>query len=275
MKYGLNQAGFPHDDFEETCRILDVAGYDGIEPNYIEGEPITTTQGRDRLFEVVDQFDLAVPAVSTTLHWEYPLSSADPDARQRGIDIGKEMIDAASALNADEVLIVPAYITPGDDYERCYERAVKAVHELIHYASATDVTVAIENVQNNFLYSPREFVDFLETVSDAGPVTAYFDVGNGFRWGLPERWLSELNEWISKIHVKDWLTADHRPTYPLQGDIDWNTVVDTVDEIGYDGWITFEAPAYETHPERMPAQVLENLQYLFDSETGAPSPTTD
>ncbi|WP_129113729.1 sugar phosphate isomerase/epimerase family protein [Halegenticoccus tardaugens] len=263
-RYGLNQAGFPTSDFRETCENLSRAGYDGVEPNYTGSGPLTSTAGRERLAATATEFDLDVPAVSTTLHWEYPLSSDDPSTRRKGLEIARGMIDAASVLGADDVLIVPAVVDPGTNYERAHERAVASVRELVTYAADTDVRVAIENVQNDFLYSPIEFDRFLETVSDAGTVAAYFDVGNGFRWGLPDRWIRELSEWIAKVHVKDWLTEAHRPTYPLQGDIDWQSVASALTDIGYEGWITAEVPAYPSSPERMPKQVLENVRHVFE-----------
>jgi L-ribulose-5-phosphate 3-epimerase len=264
MNYGLNQAGFPTDDFERTCDIVSTAGYDGVEPNYTADGAITTDAGRREMKRVAAANDLAIPAVSTILYWEYPLSSPDDETRERGIEIGKETVDAAATFDADEVLVVPAVVEPSAEYDACYDRALESVRELVRYAAERDVRVAIENVQNDFLYSPSEFGRFLDAAADAGPVTAYFDIGNGFRWGLPNRWIRELGEHISKIHVKDWLTDAHRPTYPLQGDIDWESVVDALAAIEYDGWITAEVPPYPSSPERMPAQVLENVRYLFD-----------
>jgi L-ribulose-5-phosphate 3-epimerase len=265
-KYGLNQAGFPTDDFAETCEIVSAAGYDGVEPNYTMNGPITTEDGRHEMKRAAESNGLSIPAVSTLHHWEYPLSSLDEEVRQEGLSISKGMVDAAAAFDADEVLIVPAVIEPSAPYERCYDRALTSVRRLARYGADRGVGIAVENVQNDFLYSPGEFRRFVDAASDAGPVSVYFDVGNGFRWGLPDRWIRELGERISKVHVKDWLTDAHRPTYPLQGDIDWQSVGDALAGIDYDGWITAEVPPYNSFPERMPAQVLETIEFLFDSQ---------
>jgi hexulose-6-phosphate isomerase len=264
MQYGLNQTGFPSDEFERICSILAAAGYDGVEPNVERNGPLTTESGRQEACRIVDEHDLSVSAVSTIEHWEYPLSSADRERRETGLQISRNMIDAAAALGADDVLVVPAVIDADTSYERGYERAVRAVRELADYAADREVTVAIENVQNNFLPSPREFVEFLDDVDDAGPIAAYFDVGNAFRSGLPTQWLRALDGHISKVHVKDWFQQGHRPTYPLQGDIDWGRVVAAMNDTDYDGWITAEIPPYPSYPERMPRQVLENMRFLFE-----------
>lgn len=275
MKYGLNQAGFPTDDFRETCEIVSAAGYDGIEPNYDTDETIATEDGRREMKRVATEHGLEIPAVSTLLHWDYPLSSLDDATRRRGIELGKEMIDAAAAFGADEVLIVPAVVESSTPYEQAYDLAKESVSELVRYGDDADVTVAIENVQNDFLYSPAEFRRFVDALSDAGPVGVYFDVGNGFRWGLPNRWIRELADLITKVHVKDWRTEAHLPTYPLQGDIDWESVREALLDVGYDGWITAEVPSYESHPHRMPPQVLDNVTYLFDSVADSSSEVSE
>ncbi|SNZ12454.1 hexulose-6-phosphate isomerase [Natronoarchaeum philippinense] len=264
MRYGLNQSGFPADDLAETCSILAAAGYDGIEPNVERDGQLTTESGRQEVAGIVDAHDLTVPAISTISHWEYPLSSADEVRRRIGVEIARDMIDAAAALDAEDVLIVPAVVDDGASYDADYERAVQSVRELAGYAADRGVAVAVENVQNNFLPSPDEFAAFLDDVEDAGPIGAYVDVGNALRSGLPSRWLRTLDDRISKIHVKDWLVDHHRVTYPPQGDVDWARVLDAVDAIEYDGWITAEVPPYPSFPERMPADVLDTMRFLFE-----------
>ncbi|ELY61678.1 sugar phosphate isomerase/epimerase family protein [Natronococcus jeotgali] len=264
MRYGLNQAGFPSDEFEETCSILTAAGYDGVEPNVERDGPLTTEEGRQVAAEAVEAHDLQVPAISTISHWEYPLSSADDELRETGLAISRDMIDAATVLGAEDVLIVPAVIEDGAAYDADYQRAVQSVRELAGYAADRGIGVAVENVQNNFLPSPNEFASFLDDVEDAGPIGAYFDIGNALRSGLPIRWLHALEGRIAKIHIKDWLTDAHRVTYPLQGDVNWERTLDAVDAIGYNGWITAEVPTYPSFPERMPGDMLETMQFLFE-----------
>lgn len=264
MKYGLNQCGFPSESFSETCAIVAEAGYDGIEPNYTLNGPLSQPAKREEMMEVTSDFGLDIPSVSTTLHWEYPLSSPDKDRRERGLEIGKAMIDAATTFDADEILIVPAVINEQTPYKEGYRNAVDSVQRLISYTDTRNVNVAIENVQNNFLPSPIEFRKFLNDVANAGTVVAYLDIGNAFRSGLPSRWIRVLEDWIAKIHVKDWLQDSHRQTYPLQGDIDWKGVINAIADINYEGWIIAEVPTYPSFSHRMPPQILTNLEFLFD-----------
>jgi hypothetical protein len=40
-----------------------------------------------------------------------------------------------------------------------------------------------------------------------------------FRFGVEPP--LELDEYVSRVHVKDWFVDTHRVTYPLHDDVDW------------------------------------------------------
>ncbi|MFB6075282.1 MAG: sugar phosphate isomerase/epimerase family protein [Haloarculaceae archaeon] len=267
MRYALNQMAFPRDDLEANVDLLAAAGYEGIEPNLTADGPLWDDDAVASLADRVDEAGLDVPAVSTTLHWEYPLSSPDTETREEGIAAGERMIAVADALDADDVLIVPALVGEDTPYDDAYERGLDAVRRLAETAADHGVTVAVENVWNDFLYSPLEYRSFVDEAGEAGPVGAYFDVGNVRRFGRPEQWIDLLGDRIERVHVKDYDTdidTIEGFTYPLQGDLDWPAIADALDRIGYDDWITAEVPPYETYPEQMPPQVLSNLRRAFE-----------
>lgn len=268
MRYALNQMGFPHDDHGQTVEFLAEVGYDGFEPNLVADGPLWDDEAVGTIAEHAETAGLDVPAVSTTMHWDAPLSSPDPEVRERGLEIGERMLAVADRLDAGAVLIVPALVTGDTPYDVAYERALSGVRALAEAATDYhDLTVAVENVWNDFLLSPLEFREFLDAASEAGPVGAYFDVGNVRRFGHPEQWIDILGERIERVHVKDYRTdidTIDAFTYPLQGDLDWDAIDRALAEIGYDDWITAEVPPYESHPERMPPQLLGNLQAVFE-----------
>jgi hexulose-6-phosphate isomerase len=160
------------------------------------------------------------------------------------------MIDAAAFFGAGDVLIVPAVIDGETPYRDGYERAFAAVRHLARYSAETDVHVAIENVENDFLLSPLAFAGFVDEAAGTGPVTAYFDVGNGERFGRPADWLRVLGDRTSKIHVEDWRHDDGMQTYPLQGDAEWDAVRNALSDVGFDGRITAEVPPSRTRGGR-------------------------
>jgi L-ribulose-5-phosphate 3-epimerase len=266
MKFALNQMGFPENSLQTNAELLADAGYDGIEPNLTVDGPLWDDAAVDEFADRVDELGLDVPAVSTTLHWEQELSSADEETRKDGIEAGERMIEVADTLNAGAVLIVPAVVNEETSYDKAYDRALDSVRRLARVGSKYDVAVCVENVWNDFLLSPLEFAEFIDQASESGPVGAYFDVGNVRRFGHPEQWIRILSERIERIHVKDYRTdidTIDAFTYPLEGDVDWVAVSEALTAISYDGWVTAEVPPYRTAPERMPPRVCSDLRHLF------------
>ena len=111
----------------------------------------------DELANEVERLGLAVPAISTTLHWERQLSAAADETRASGIEAGERMLEIAEELGAGAVLIVPAVVDENTPYDDAYDRALDSIRTLARAGADRGVTVCVENVWNDFLLSPLEF----------------------------------------------------------------------------------------------------------------------
>ncbi|MFB6135895.1 MAG: sugar phosphate isomerase/epimerase family protein [Halobacteriaceae archaeon] len=266
MEFGLNAMCFPHGTLEDDLAVAAEAGYDGVELS-LDADALGDEERVAEMRSAVEDHGLTVPSVLTPAFWETPLSSTDAATRERGVERGRDLITAAADLGAETVLVVPGVVDEQTPYDVAYENALEGVRALADHAYDLGVTVAVENVWNDLLLSPLEFAEFVDRAGEAGPVGAYFDVGNVLRFGYPEQWIRILADRIAAVHVKDYDTDVDTAggfTYPLQGDVDWDAVVEALDDVGYDGWVTPEVPPYESHPERMPAQVRDNLAAVFE-----------
>jgi hexulose-6-phosphate isomerase len=266
MQFAFNDVGFPHDDLARDLDAVAGAGYAGVEFALAEDGALTDAAARADLAAAASDRDLDVPSVLTPAFWEHPLSSTDEATRERGIAAGEALVAAADDLGADVALVVAGVVDESTPYDRAYENARDSLRELAAVADEHGITLAVENVWNDFLLSPREFAAFVDEAAEAGPVGAYFDVGNVRRFGRPEQWIRILGDRIAAVHVKDYDadvdTADGF-TYPFQGHVDWDATAAALADVGYDGWVTPEVPPYETRPGRMPGQVLDNLRAVF------------
>lgn len=264
MRYALNGMCFPYSEAARNYELAAAAGYDGVEP-VLDLEEIDEDEA-NRLANLAEQHDLSVPSMTTPTFWQYPLSATEEETREHAIEIGQQAIRMAAALGAETLLVVPGVVDESTRYDEAYENALTGVKTLAETAQAHDITLGIENVWNDFLLSPLEFRDFIDSAGRAGPVKAYFDVGNVLRFGYPDGWIRILGDRIAAVHVKDYdpeIDTIQGFTYPLHGGVDWEAVTQALADIGYDGWIAPEVSPYETHGERMPGQVLENLHSVF------------
>lgn len=192
----------------------------------------------ERVKDAADQAGLRIHSVMNMSHWRDPLSSPDPaqvEACVRGI---RASMRQARLYGADTVLLVPAVVRADTTYEQAWERSQQQIRKLIPEAEANGVIIAIENVWNKFLLTPRDFARYIDEFNHP-LVKAYFDVGNIVHYGVPEHWIRAAGERIVKVHLKDY--SRQKGFVNLgEGDVDWPEVRKAFAEIGYAGEATVE-----------------------------------
>ncbi|MBN2558971.1 MAG: sugar phosphate isomerase/epimerase [Clostridia bacterium] len=240
------------------------AGFDGIELALDEKGEVGMESTPSELAGIRDfarDSGLAVHSLATGLYWTYSLTSNDMDQRQKAYKIALKQLEAAYALEADSVLIVPGAVgvdfAPSlgiVDYDIAYERSLEALSGLKDRAAELGISIGIENVWNKFLLSPLEFRDFIDKIGSPF-VGAYLDVGNIVYDGYPEQWIRILGGRIKKVHFKDYRRgAAGIPGFVdlLSGDVDWPKVMEAFRQTGYDSWVTAEMlPPYTHHSDQI------------------------
>jgi len=256
LKKSINRWAFESSlSIEECMKMAKKHSFDAIELNLEEtGDFSLETPEKDvlGLKQKTAEYGINISSLCSLLFWKYPITSSDPEIRQKGVDIIKRMIEYASLLNVDTILVVPGMVhadppldfgNPPVSYTDAWERAKKIIQELADFAVVRNVTIGLENVfYNKFLLSPREFKEFLEDVNRRN-VKIYFDVGNTMICGFPEDWIGILNERICSIHCKDFdknVNTLYGWRNVFEGHINWNNVCRAIKNAGYDGYLVGE-----------------------------------
>jgi L-ribulose-5-phosphate 3-epimerase len=248
VRKGICYVCLPGGTFEERLRRARAAGYDGVELTFSRPGEGPLELGADRaavraLRDRIRAHGLEVPSVMCGAALaESPLLSADPAVRARGVENLRAALERAAWLGADTVLVHPGQLRPEFRYDHAFEALVAALRQLTAACEATGVALAVENVWNRFLLSPREMRELIDAVGHP-LVGAYFDVGNVLLFGYPEHWVAVLGPRIRKVHVKDFrravgTAAGFCPL--LEGDADYPAVVAALRATGYDGYLTAE-----------------------------------
>jgi hexulose-6-phosphate isomerase len=194
-----------------------------------------------------DATGLQIPSVVIATHWAKPLTDPNPAARQIGLDGLKQGLRDAKAYGASSVLLVPVVVTKQVSYTDAYTRAFEEIKKAVPLAEELGVVIAIENVWNQFLLSPREAVEFADSFKSP-MVKWHFDVGNVVNSGFPEHWIRTLGPRVAKVHVKEFSKKLRDSKGPregfkvnlMEGDSDWPTVMAELDAVGYKGWLITE-----------------------------------
>lgn len=277
MKKAINYWSFAKGtSLERAMMLAKDAGFDGIEFCMDETGELSTSC-RDREIAAVrrrlDEIGLAASSVCSWLGWVYPLTSDDPQKRQKAQSIVRKMIDTAAALGADAILCVPGYVgcdfVPGSEvipYEIAIDRAKEGLAAVLPHAAAAGVSIAVENVWNKMLLSPLEMRSFIDDLGSpfAG---SYFDVANCVQTGYPEQWIKILGPRIKRIHFKDYRRdpGGFRGFVELlSGDVDFDAVMSALTAVGFDSYCSAEImPTYPTHTDAVIYNTSLSMDYIF------------
>ncbi len=282
MKKSINLWAFPYPGkmtLRQCLQLAKDAGFDGIELNYdLESDlsPKSGTAEFQSIRRMAEEIGIAISGLCSFLFWPYPLTSNDPAERARGMELAGLMTQAAHDLGTSNLLVVPGAVhmpwradhdpTPNDV---CDRRAREAIGKLLPNAEKLDVSLNIENIFfNGYLLSPFEMVSFVDSFSSEH-VKVHFDTGNIMEYQFPEHWIPILGKRIRNVHLKEYSkkSTDHsleafRPL--LDGTTNWPAVLNAFDQVGYNGYLTFEYfHPYLHHPEALIYQTADSLDRML------------
>lgn len=227
----------------EKFRAIKEAGFDGVDmdsPNNLALEEVLSAR---------EETGLEIHGCVCSTHWQAPLSHPDPAVAGKTVEGMKKALADCKAYGGTTVLLVPAVVNAEISYQDAYTRSQARLREILPVAEELGVTVALENVWNNFLLSPLETARFIDELNSPR-LGAYFDIGNVLRYGWPEHWIPVLGKRIVKLDIKEFSTKKMNDEglwkgFDVklgEGSVDWPAVVRALEQIGYRGYGTAEMP---------------------------------
>ena len=281
-KKSINQWAFPYPErmnLEECLHLAKRAGFDGIELNYdLDNDlsPRATAKELAAIRHLADRIGIEISGLCSFLFWPYPLTSNDATKRNRGIELAGLMCDAAHQMGVENLLVVPGavHIPWRDDHEPvpndvCHKRAREAVGKLVKGAEGKGVSLNMENIFfNGFLMTPMEMNDFVDGFGSE-QIRVHYDTGNISMFQHAEHWVPILGKRIKNIHFKeftkkgtDYSLEAFRPL--LDGTTNWPAVMEALEGIDYEGFVTFEYfHPYSHYPEALIYQTSDSLDRIL------------
>ncbi len=238
LKFGMIQT---KNTMLEKFAIAKSCGFDGVELDSPAGWNL------DEALAAKQATGLDIHGVVLSSHWSKPFNHPDAQVRKEAGESLNTAIHDCKALGGTSVLVVPAVVNGTMGYAQAYDRSVEEIARHVPTAEELGVSIAFENVWNNFLLSPMEAARYVDEFN-SDRVGWYFDIGNIVNYGYPDQWIRTLGKRILKLDVKDF-SRQKRNDEGLwngfsvkigDGDADWAKVCGALDEIGYKGWATAE-----------------------------------
>ena len=238
LKFGMIQEG---ETMLEKFTLIKECGFDGVEldsPSKLD---------LDEVLDAKEQTGIQIPGVVLSTHWAKPFNHPDDSVRADAKAGLRRALHDCKALGGTTVLVVPAVVNEEMPYQHAYEVSQREIKESVGLAEQLDISIAFENVWNNFLLSPIEAARYVDEF-ESSHVGWYFDIGNVVNYGFPAQWIDTLGHRIMKIDVKDFSRAK-RDDEGLwkgfgveigDGDANWPNVRKALNRIGYRHWASAE-----------------------------------
>lgn len=225
----------------DKFRIIKQVGFAGVEP--------PNDANPDEVLRARDETGLEIASMScggSSRSFASPLRPM----REKAVEEIKTALRHAQRYGARSILVVPGKVDETTTYRQNWDRCAECVKACLPTAEETGVRMAIENVWNNFLQGPMEWVQFIDQFRSP-MVAMHFDIGNMMCLGWPEHWIEIIGRRIACIHIKEFSRKKFHEEGKrkgfevdyLEGDNDWPTVMEALRQAGYGGWAIAE-PAY-------------------------------
>lgn len=240
-------------------------GYQGIELALASSEEIDIKELRDLLV----RFKLELPVISTGrvfAECKVSLSHPEEEIRNRAIEIMKSLIDVASEFRSKVNIGRIRGIVDGEERELVERRFINTVAQLLEYAKNKEVELIIEPVnryETDFINTVEEGLEIIEEFNRLG----FSNLGlmpDLFHMNIEEKSIEEslklAGNKISYIHF-----ADSNRYAPGNGHLDFISIINTLKEIGYDGYITLEILP-KPEPEIAASKGIEFIRNIIRSQ---------
>ena len=257
--------GPPGATIADRFKMARDAGFEGIELNLPDDALSVEILQQARAASGVE-----VAGIICTPHWKFPLSDPDPANRERTVRGLQLALAQGGEIGCQRVLLVPGVVNEKVNYAECWSRSIEGIKRCLDAAEKAKCHIAIENVWNQFIMNPVEAVRFCDEIGSPW-VGWHFDIGNCVTYGWPEQWPKILGKkYTLNLHIKEFSRKKSndeglRKGFQVElgeGDVNWAAVMQSLDEIGYEGYGIAEVPGGDA--ERLKF-LSERMSKLFAS----------
>ena len=225
-------------DFAASVAKVAAWGYDGVEVAIRDPALVNP----DELEQLVSDLDLIVPAIGTGQAWGeegLSLTAADETVRAQAIERIRSHVPLAARLDALIILGLIRGVTPeGQTHEQSMAYLVEAIQECTKVATETGVRFALEPMnryETDLIHTVAEGLDLIDQVGEDN----FGLLLDTFHMNIEEPTIEEsirsCGDRIFHVHV-----ADSNRWHPGAGHLEFPSILATLREVGYDGFISGE-----------------------------------
>jgi sugar phosphate isomerase/epimerase len=136
------------------------------------------------------------------------------------------------------------------DISRLEKMFLDGLTRVARMAEEEDIKVLIEPEPGLLIENSRQFKNFVTKINNSKYIRLNFDISHFYCVNEdPAKVVYELSDYIEHFHLADIAhTRIHNHLIPGKGSIDFRSVFDAMDDIGYRGFVTVELYPYQDNP---------------------------
>lgn len=271
MRLGYFTVGLPEYTPEQAVELLRDAGYEGIEWRVTEQSP--SADGKPGFWAgnnctwSLNSFEQDAPRIrelSAAAGLEIPNIGTYVTCDQ--LDLVEQAMRGCIAVGSPQLRVNVSRYNPQESYLIARDRSRANYREVAALAKHYGVRAIIEIHHGSLIPSASAAAAFLAGF-DPRYVGAIHDAGNMVYEGYEDYRMGFelLGPYLAHIHLKNAKWEQHNGTWRVTwapfrtGVVDMAALINTIKQIGYDGWITFEDFSTE---QSTAERVVDNLAYV-------------
>lgn len=239
----------------DKFKVARDAGFEGVELN---SPGINIAEAKKAVIES----GIPVDGNVNGSHWKVRHTDPDPAVRAKALESLKKGLIETREVGGHTLLLVVGHGKDGPEQE-IWKRSVDNISKAVPLAAELGVTIAFENVWNQFCYNHSGYsdqtADKLKRYVDefASPwVAMQYDLGNHWKYGETGDWVRALGRRVVKLDIKGFSRGRNKFTKIGEGDVNWADIRRALLEINFHGWCAAEVGG--GGPERL-KEVADNM----------------
>ena len=203
----------------------------------------------------------------------FPIASMDlnelavnhPDASERersGVFYG-EMLDFAARTPADGLTILPGMPFPEEEWATSFDRACSELRWRVEEARRRGLRLSVEPHHGSVVETPETAAQLVDAVPG---LELALDYGHFTEQGIPDERVEPLLERTRLMHLRP-CREGFVQTRMQDNTIDFDRIVNRLDELGFDGWLAIEF-VHDARPGAQDCDVIQEARLLAERVRG-------
>lgn len=276
MKLACSTTFFLVKTVEESIQIIKDTGYEGVVilcdiphayPSTLDDEKISSIvkAASDARISISGLNAFSMRAIGGDVFSPSWIESDEKKKKLR-IDYTKECIRLAKKLGTNMITTEPGgLISDASDFSQMEKDFVDGLNEVIPVAEQENVKVLLEPTPGCLIENSQQFLSFIQKIN-SDYIGLNFDIGHFFCVNEdPSQIIPDLSKYIGHFDIED-IAADrtHKHLLPGLGSIDFQSVLKSIKDIGYDGYVTVELHPYTANPQRAARMAYNYLNRVLE-----------